>query len=536
MKNGLQGCRMNGDRKRRLWIAAGLQVLAAVAIAGAVFYLLYSYVQYGEQGAPVAGTSSLSETAGTEFTGAELAGDADVELPGTEPAGTEGAAGVGADGDAKLPGSIRVQILDSELTGTFHSEVSVSCEKAFSVKLDEKRIRKGKNYAVRASELREGQLVELSPKDGASLTVESLKRADGPPRYAGTLWLYREAEGIVLVNELPLEEYLCGVVSSEMPSDYPMEALKAQAVCARTYACNCIRNARDETDTQEESSEESKGSASESSQAYASEAARRKAKPDLDDSVSYQVYNNYQATEQSRQAVEATQGEILPLDEIQYYSTSCQSEHREDLDNDEAFRTFLAQEPDAGAEYDSPWLRWETEIRAEDLLQRLAAGYGWEADRLDEIRVAKREGNGQVTELELRCGDSVKTVSGEYAIRQLFTLAQSVLRLRDGEEHSGMQTLPSAFFWLEAVKMQKPDGEKQTTGQQEPDRTQEPESETPANAEEQDLLLTDLVVIHGGGYGHGIGMSQYGAAALAKKGLDYRGILEYYYGVDVTGR
>ena len=99
-----------------------------------------------------------------------------------------------------------------------------------------------------------------------------------------------------------------------------------------------------------------------------------------------------------------------------------------------------------------------------------------------------------------------------------------------------MQALPSAFFWLESVKMQKPDGEKQSTGQQEPNRAQEPESETPANAEEQDLLLTDLVVIHGGGYGHGIGMSQYGAAALAKKGLDYRGILEYYYGVDVTGR
>ena len=42
-------------------------------------------------------------------------------------------------------------------------------------------------------------------------------------------------QGLVLINELPLEEYLYSVVPSEMPASYPMEALKAQAVCARTY-------------------------------------------------------------------------------------------------------------------------------------------------------------------------------------------------------------------------------------------------------------------------------------------------------------
>ena len=39
-----------------------------------------------------------------------------------------------------------------------------------------------------------------------------------------------------MVNELPLEEYLYSVVPSEMPASYPLEALKAQAICARTYA------------------------------------------------------------------------------------------------------------------------------------------------------------------------------------------------------------------------------------------------------------------------------------------------------------
>ena len=48
--------------------------------------------------------------------------------------------------------------------------------------------------------------------------------------------LHRGDSGLWLVNELGMEEYLCGVVPGEMPSSFAPEALKAQAVCARTYA------------------------------------------------------------------------------------------------------------------------------------------------------------------------------------------------------------------------------------------------------------------------------------------------------------
>ncbi len=46
---------------------------------------------------------------------------------------------------------------------------------------------------------------------------------------------YGEGEGLVLINEVLMEEYLYSVVPSEMPASYPAESLKAQAVCARTY-------------------------------------------------------------------------------------------------------------------------------------------------------------------------------------------------------------------------------------------------------------------------------------------------------------
>ena len=54
--------------------------------------------------------------------------------------------------------------------------------------------------------------------------------------YEGTLEIWGEQQGLVLVNDIPMEYYLKRVVPSEMPRTYGAEALKAQAICARTYA------------------------------------------------------------------------------------------------------------------------------------------------------------------------------------------------------------------------------------------------------------------------------------------------------------
>ena len=54
--------------------------------------------------------------------------------------------------------------------------------------------------------------------------------------YGGRLRLIREAEGWLVVNHLPLEHYIAAVVAAEMPSSWSVEALKAQAVAARSYA------------------------------------------------------------------------------------------------------------------------------------------------------------------------------------------------------------------------------------------------------------------------------------------------------------
>ena len=64
---------------------------------------------------------------------------------------------------------------------------------------------------------------------------EGTLRVNGQP-YGGRLRLIREGSGVLLVNHVPLERYVASVVGAEMPSSWAMEALRAQAVAARSYA------------------------------------------------------------------------------------------------------------------------------------------------------------------------------------------------------------------------------------------------------------------------------------------------------------
>ena len=348
-----------------------------------------------------------------------------------------------------------------------------------------KNVEAGEAVEISAEQMKVGDVWKAVPKGNAGLRVDSISRTQGIPEYEGILYLCRTAEGIVLINELPLETYLYSVTASEMPSSYPLEAQKAQAVCARTYAVNCISRR-----TQEETlAEAAKGWQSEGDFAQCE-------LWDLDDSVEFQVYNNQKVMKNSRKAVEDTAGEILDRTEVLYYSTSVGSETREDLGTEPAFSEFLSQSPKEGEEYDSPWLRWQVELNQADILKRLKQEWEQSAELPLTLRVLKRNGQGQVQKLAIVCAEKEIVIEGEYQIRRLLTPEHSVVCLKDGTTVQNMTMLPSAYFILQAAE-------------------------------------TDEIALYGGGYGHGIGMSQCGAAAMAEKGKDYREILEYYYGAAV---
>ncbi|WP_255101886.1 MULTISPECIES: SpoIID/LytB domain-containing protein [unclassified Synechococcus] len=84
-----------------------------------------------------------------------------------------------------------------------------------------------------------GESVDWSSQGSADLWLESAGGqallVNGLP-YEGRLRLLREGSGITPINHLPLERYIASVVGAEMPSSWSMEALKAQAVAARSYA------------------------------------------------------------------------------------------------------------------------------------------------------------------------------------------------------------------------------------------------------------------------------------------------------------
>ncbi len=86
----------------------------------------------------------------------------------------------------------------------------------------------GKGVYVRDSR----GLHEIAPTSNLNLFSLGF---EGIKKYRGNMYFYPEARGITLVNELNVEDYLYGVIPNEMPSEWPLEALKAQAVASRSY-------------------------------------------------------------------------------------------------------------------------------------------------------------------------------------------------------------------------------------------------------------------------------------------------------------
>ena len=74
----------------------------------------------------------------------------------------------------------------------------------------------------------------VTMKGGAGVVVDGVK-------YKGLLVIERNGSGLNIVNKVDVEEYLKGVLKSEMSPSWPKEALKAQAVLARTYTRQCSR-------------------------------------------------------------------------------------------------------------------------------------------------------------------------------------------------------------------------------------------------------------------------------------------------------
>lgn len=367
---------------------------------------------------------------------------------------------------------IRVLLMTDGYQKETHAKAVLSAESGLVVNWGDREEEVEGKLTVEPEDdrLKEG-VIRVRAREG-KVKVETLHRGYGTPSYAGVIELRAAGEEMVLINELPLETYLEGVVPSEMPASYEPEALKAQAVCARSFACRQM---------------ESFG--------YPEYQAH------VNDSTDYQVYGNSKPAESAGEAVRATAGEAVRYQgkvvTTYYYSTSCGRTTNVEAwgtrpGKANAYLQSVEVKGEAGDyEKDLPWYRWEARIPEEVLSRLIRENIKEDIGTVEELTVTKR-GPGDVALAIQAAGEKgAVTVETENKIRRALGGEGYEIRKQDGTTVSSSKLLPSAFF---TVKKEK-----------------------------------DCFVIRGGGYGHGIGMSQNGANEMAKQGMDYREILTLFY-------
>ena len=347
--------------------------------------------------------------------------------------------------------SIRVLLTDSSWQSYYHPSVTIKY--------------KGEEYTYTpdSPELEKEAVVINGEDDG--IKVLSISRTRGIPLYYGTLEIRKTDKGLLLINQLPLEKYLEGVVPSEMPASYHKQALMAQAVCARTYAVCQLK---------EKHLEKEYGA-------------------DVDDSVNYQVYGNLQGDEETNRAVRLTKGVIMcqngePVTAY-YFSTSAGMTSTDEIWGADKAASYL-KSVECDFDQDTPWSSWNVEIPWEILEGRLQDIDG--SCTLEGIQIVKKSNSGAVTGVDLFTEKGNVNLEGEYKIREFFSPQTLSITEKDGTVITGGKLLPSAYFEL-----------KTEAGQS--------------------------VQILGKGYGHGVGMSQNGANEMAKLGYGWREILNYFF-------
>ena len=335
------------------------------------------------------------------------------------------------------------------------------------------------------------------------LGVKDLTRKGKPAMYHGAFEFVQKPDkkGFYLINLVEVQEYLKGVVPNEMPVRFGLEALKAQAVAARNYVLSNRTKAYDEFDVVD----------SVASQVYygvnTEDDLATRAVMETDGIVA--LYDNepilalYSSTaggytESYSNAFSDPNTKMFPSISKPYLVAVPDKSEFPKLDDEEKAREFY-EDKVPSFDIESPYYRWEKEwavgelenVLKSTLVAQSKTGFihpafkqGDELGKIKDIKVMKRGASGKAIELEILTSKGCYRVAKELVIRRVFQ--------KDGI------SLPSANIIIEK------------------------NLDSYGN-------VTDIV-IKGGGFGHGVGMSQYGAGYMATKlNQPYYNIIRHYY-------
>ena len=369
---------------------------------------------------------------------------------------------------------IRVLIMGNNYKGEAHSKVVLSSNGKMCLEVggEEKEYIDAKEELVVKPDDERFEKGSIRISSEKKIKLGHLERGYGTPSYEGVIELIPTAEGIVIINELTVEKYLKAVVPSEMPASYELEALKVQAVCARSYAYRQME-----------------------------EYGYPEYEAHVNDSTDYQVYGNSKTSKRTNQAVKETEGEVVyyngKIATTYYYSTSCgrttdmRAWGTKKTSANGYLKSVNVADEDGDYEKNLPWYKWSARIPVETLSNLIGLNTGKDIGQLKSVKVTKRGGGDVALEIKATGENGSVTVKTENKIRKALGGSGYQIELNDGTVTDSRELLPSAFFTI------KKSG--------------------------------DVFVIEGGGFGHGIGMSQNGANEMAKCGKDYKEILELFY-------
>ncbi|KRQ86743.1 Amidase enhancer precursor [Caloramator mitchellensis] len=443
--------------------------------------------------------------------------------------------------------NIRVGISNSEFTSLEHKSIILTSKKPLNIVSEDFNISTKKKETVTIT-LSGGKmkLIIESPKDAyqprkdtlitnkrvfitaseSPMKLTSLQRNNGYiPEYYGTLEIFIKDNKFRMINELSIEDYLKYVVPSEMPGFGGLEGYKVQTVAARTYAFSEILGGR-----------------------------FSKYGFNIDDTTNSQVYNERPTNELCIQAIQETKGKVLAygnkIIDAKYYSTSCGlgAPYNEiypegQSSNPKPYLEFVdftkkningIQSTEDAARFfkdwtinaydsNSPYFRWKLTLTYNELISAINKNiyqrYTKNPDafkekwifnfyrkakiseegisKIKDIYISKRGKSGVIQELIIETEDKTLKIIGSSNIKSLFIPKDDfIVETITGLKLKNISSLPSPFFTLDKLSTER--GIKSLT-------------------------------IYGGGYGHGVGMSQYGAMNLANQGKKYTEILNIFY-------
>lgn len=360
----------------------------------------------------------------------------------------------------------------------------------------------------------------------------------GARSYRGIIDFIHNSDGtITAVNVIDLEEYLYGVVASEIPSSYEYEAIKAQACAARTYALYKWNR--------------------ESDIGY-----------DICDSTHCQAYMGYDYEDSTtRQAVIDTEGELIyyngsPIEAL-FFSSS--GGYTEDAVNVWGTDVAYLKAVDDSQEINCP--EWERTITLDDL-DNLIQTNGYNIGSATGMRITIDNKTNRVQKLEILGTEGTKTITLE-ACRTVFgsigssfnsrnytitngvvesggkteTVTSNVIGIFISEPLEGFKVGRDYVIGADCAVIYSNASGAKAYGYdgKEIDLDDIPNIDdlitttttvTTSNSTSGTTVISSkgsTIEIKGYGIGHGVGLSQMGANGMAKNGADYKEILKHYY-------